>query len=90
MPQARNYDCQTGRRSRAWRDEQNRRSPTKTSRGGSGLSRLKDWNPLLTLVDGTLLTAVPRTAAASLLKQQTGSGQVKWRLAADQPVDRPH
>jgi hypothetical protein len=43
-------------------------------------SRLKDLKQLLTLVDGTLLTALPRMAEASLLKRQTGSGQVKWCL----------
>ncbi len=43
-------------------------------------SRLKDLKQLLTLVDGTLLAALPRMMQASLLKRQTGSGQVKWCL----------
>ena len=42
--------------------------------------RLQDLKQLLTLVDGTLLTALPRMAEASLLKRQSGSGQVKWCL----------
>jgi hypothetical protein len=42
--------------------------------------RLTDLKQLLTLVDGTVLTALPRMAEASLLKRQSGSGQVKWRL----------
>lgn len=43
-------------------------------------ARLKDLTQALTAVDGTLLNALPRMAAASLLKEQTGSGLVKWRL----------
>lgn len=42
--------------------------------------RLGDLKQMLTLVDGTLLTALPRMAEASLLKRQTGSGSVKWCL----------
>src|SRR5579872_5047595 len=51
-------------------------------------SRLKDLNDTITLVDGTLLTALPRIAEASLLKSKTGSGLVKWRLHTHFEVDR--
>ena len=34
----------------------------------------------LTLVDGTLLAALPKMAEASCLKAHTGSGMIKWRL----------
>src|SRR3954454_3254636 len=40
--------------------------------------RLKDIRGSLTVVDGSLLAALPRMAEASLLKSRTGSGQVKW------------
>ena len=50
--------------------------------------RLKDLQQLLTLVDGTLLTALPRMAEASLLKRQTGSGQVKWCLHTHFDVEK--
>lgn len=43
-------------------------------------ARLKDIDLTLTLVDGTLLAALPRLMQASWLKSQTGSGMVKWRL----------
>ena len=45
-------------------------------------ARLKDVTlaRILTLVDATLLKALPRVMAASVLKAQTGSGLVKWRL----------
>lgn len=51
-------------------------------------SRLKDLQNLLTLVDGTLLTALPRMAEASWLKRQTGSGQVKWCLHTHFDVEK--
>lgn len=50
--------------------------------------RLKDVRQALTLVDGTLLAALPKMAQASLLKEQTGSGLVKWRLHTQFEVDR--
>lgn len=50
--------------------------------------RLKDVPHVLTLVDGTLLAALPRMAEASLLKEQTGSGLVKWRLHTQFEIDR--
>ena len=40
-------------------------------------ARLKDLDLTLTLVDGTLLTALPKLMQASWLKRQTGSGLVK-------------
>lgn len=43
-------------------------------------ARLKDIDQTLTLVDGTLLTALPKLMQASWLKHTTGSGLVKWRL----------
>lgn len=50
--------------------------------------RLKDIPQALTLVDGSLLDALPRVMEASWMKSQTGSGQVKWRLHAHFEVDR--
>jgi hypothetical protein len=50
--------------------------------------RLKDISDTITLVDATLLSALPRIAEASLLKSQTGSGLVKWRLHTHFEVDR--
>ena len=50
--------------------------------------RLKDIPHALTLVDGTLLAALPRMMQASWLKSQTGSGLVKWRLHTHFEVDR--
>lgn len=43
-------------------------------------TRLKDIRQTITLVDGTLLSALPQMMEASLLKQATGSGMIKWRL----------
>jgi hypothetical protein len=42
--------------------------------------RLADLPGTLTLVDGTLLSALPLLVQAMGLKEQTGSGLVKWRL----------
>jgi hypothetical protein len=42
----------------------------------------------LTLVDGTLISALPKLMQASWLKSQTGSGLVKWRLHTHFEVDR--
>src|SRR5580704_11649167 len=50
--------------------------------------RLKDVQHALTLVDGSLLSALPKLAQAMLLKQQTGSGLVKWRLHTQFEVER--
>src|SRR4051812_10180225 len=51
-------------------------------------ARLKDIRHTVTLVDSTLLTALPRMAAASLLKETTGSALVKWRLHTHFEVER--
>lgn len=51
-------------------------------------ARLKDVQSTLTLVDGTLLAALPLMAEASLLNQQEGSGLVKWRLHTQFEVQR--
>jgi hypothetical protein len=50
--------------------------------------RLQDLRHTVTLVDATLLTALPKMAAASFLKAQTGSGLVKWRLHTPFEVQR--
>ena len=50
--------------------------------------RLADIPQTLTLVDGTLLSALPLLVQAMLLKQETGSGLVKWRLHTHFEVDR--
>lgn len=50
--------------------------------------RLKDISQTLTLVDGTLLAALPKLMQASWLKSQTGTGMVKWRLHTHFEVDR--
>jgi len=43
-------------------------------------SRLKNIDKTITLVDGTLLSVLPQMMEASVRKQETGSGMVKWRL----------
>jgi hypothetical protein len=50
--------------------------------------RLKDLRHTVTLVDATLLTALPRMAEAAFLKAEKGSGLVKWRLHTHFEVDR--
>jgi hypothetical protein len=50
--------------------------------------RLNDLRHTITLVDGTLLAALPRMAEASLLKSESGSGLIKWRLHTHFEVDR--
>jgi len=50
--------------------------------------RLADIPKTLTLVDGTLLSALPLLIQAMGLKEQTGSGLVKWRLHTHFEVDR--
>ncbi len=50
--------------------------------------RLKDVRHTATLVDATLLAALPRMAEASMLKSTTGSAAVKWRLHTHFEVDR--
>jgi hypothetical protein len=50
--------------------------------------RLADVPYTLTLVDGTLLSALPLLVQATFLKHHTGSGLVKWRLHTHFEVDR--
>jgi hypothetical protein len=50
--------------------------------------RLQDIDQTLTLVDGTLIAALPKLMQASWLKGQTGSGLVKWRLHTHFEVER--
>jgi len=50
--------------------------------------RLSGIPQTLTLVDGTLLPALPLLVQAMLLKERTGSGMVKWRLHTHFEVDR--
>ena len=50
--------------------------------------RLKNIDQTLTLVDGTLIAALPKLMQASWLKEQTGSGLVKWRLHTHFEVER--
>ena len=42
--------------------------------------RLSDIKQTITLVDGTLIAALPRIMEASWRKSQTGNGMIKWRL----------
>jgi Transposase DDE domain len=50
--------------------------------------RLQDLRHTVTLVDATLLTALPRMAEASFLKATNDSGLVKWRLHTHFEIDR--
>jgi hypothetical protein len=50
--------------------------------------RLTDIRHKLTLVDGTLISALPKLMHASWLKAKTGNGNVKWRLHTHFEVDR--
>ena len=43
-------------------------------------ARLNEIRKTITLVDGSLLKALPLMAEASLLTHETGKGSVKWRL----------
>lgn len=43
-------------------------------------SRLNNINHTITLVDGTLIAALPKIMEASWRKAKTGKGMVKWRL----------
>lgn len=51
-------------------------------------ARLKHVRETVTLVDGTLLKALPKMAEASLLKQETGQSTIKWRLHTQFEIDR--
>ena len=50
--------------------------------------RLADVRHTLTLVDGTLLNALPKMIQAMTLKEQKGSGLVKWRLHTQFEVEK--
>jgi hypothetical protein len=50
--------------------------------------RLANVKHTLTLVDGSLLSFLPEMAKASLLKSDTGSGLIKWRLHTHFEVDK--
>ena len=50
--------------------------------------RLADLPGTLTLVDATLISAMPRIMSASVLKRKGESGTVKWRLHTHFEVDR--
>jgi hypothetical protein len=51
-------------------------------------ARLHDVQHTLTLVDGTLITVLPRMMEASFLYAQKGKGSVRWRLHTHFEVDR--
>ena len=50
--------------------------------------RLANLPGVLTLVDATLISAMPRIMTASVMKRRGDSGTVKWRLHAHFEVDR--
>jgi Transposase DDE domain len=50
--------------------------------------RLADLRQTVTLVDATLLAALPRMAEASLLQAEGGSSRIKWRLHTHFEVER--
>ena len=50
--------------------------------------RLRDVPGVLTAVDGTLLSVLPKLMQAAFLKRTPGSGLVKWRLHTHFEVDR--
>lgn len=51
-------------------------------------ARLANIDHALTLVDGTLIAALPRLMEASWRKAHTGNGMVKWRLHTHFEVER--
>jgi len=51
-------------------------------------ARLKEIDHTLTLVDGSLIAALPSIMEASWRKEKEGSGLVKWRLHTHFEVDR--
>lgn len=51
-------------------------------------ARLSEIKQTITLVDGSLVSALPNLMQASLLKRTQGSGLVKWRLHTHFEVDR--
>lgn len=55
---------------------------------GSKDERLENLPGTLTLVDATLITAMPRIMSASVMKRRGDNGTVKWRLHTHFEVDR--
>ena len=51
-------------------------------------TRLSQINQTITLIDGSVVSALPSLMQASFLKQTTGSGLVQWRLHTHFEVDR--
>ena len=51
-------------------------------------ARLTEINQTITLVDGSIVSALPSIMQASILKQTEGSGLVQWRLHTHFEVDR--
>ena len=51
-------------------------------------ARLSQINQTITLIDGTVVSALPDLIQASLLKRTEGSGLVQWRLHTHFEVDR--
>lgn len=49
---------------------------------------LRDLSQTITLVDGSVVSALPNLIQASILKQTAGSGLVQWRLHTHFEVDR--
>ena len=59
-----------------------------TAGNGTRDERLAGLPGTLTLVDATLISAMPRIMSASVMKRRGGSGMVKWRLHTHFEVDR--
>jgi hypothetical protein len=55
----------------------------------AGGKRFGDIKQTITLVDGSLIAALPKIMEASVRKVDTGSGMVKWRLHSHQPAHDP-
>jgi len=54
-------------------------------------ARLSQINQTITLIDGSIVSALPSLIQASVLKQTKGSGLVQWRLhTLDQPQSQWH
>lgn len=51
-------------------------------------ARLQNIQQTMTLVDGTLIAALPKVMEASWLKSKVGNGMVKWRLHTHFEVER--
>ena len=62
--------------------------PTSPHGAAAHDQRLKDIAGTLTLVDATLITAMPRIMTASVMKRRGQTGTVKWRLHTHFEVER--